>query len=80
VRVLSLFSGVGGIDLGLERAGFTIVAHSEVDPFACQVLEKHWPDVPNLGDITQIDWQAPTMIGGEPTELGSVDVIAGGFP
>lgn len=71
LRVLSLFAGIGGIDLGLERAGMRVVAHSEIDPYASQVLAKHWPDVPNLGDVTTIDWTP---------WVGKVDVIAGGFP
>ena len=70
MRVLSLFSGIGGIDLGLERAGMTIAYHSEIDEYCIRVLEKHWPDVPNLGDVKKIKWQ----------ELENVDVIAGGYP
>lgn len=71
MRVLSLFSGIGGLDLGLERAGMTIVAHSEIDSYASRVLAKHWPGVPNVGDITKADWS---------DWVGLVDVIAGGFP
>jgi DNA (cytosine-5)-methyltransferase 1 len=70
VRVLSLFSGIGGMDLGLERAGMKVVYHSEIEPYACSVLKKHWPDVPNLGDIKLIKWK----------ELENVDLIAGGYP
>jgi DNA (cytosine-5)-methyltransferase 1 len=70
VKVGSLFSGIGGLDLGLERAGMTVAWQSEIDPYACRVLAKHWPDVPNLGDITTIDWSTV-----EP-----VDVICGGYP
>jgi DNA (cytosine-5)-methyltransferase 1 len=66
----SLFSGIGGIDLGLERAGMETRWFSEIDPYASRVLAKHWPDVPNHGDITQIDFHAV-----EP-----VDVLCGGFP
>jgi site-specific DNA-cytosine methylase len=66
----SLFSGIGGIDLGLERAGMTVVWQSEIDPYACRVLAKHWPDVPNLGDITAIDWSS----------VERPDVICGGYP
>ena len=70
LTVGSLFSGIGGIDLGLERAGMTVKWHSEIDPYACRVLKKHWPDVPNLGDITQVNWE----------NVPYVDVIAGGYP
>ena len=70
LTVGSLFSGIGGIDLGLERAGMTVKWHSEIDPYACRVLKKHWPEVPNLGNIKEIDWATV-----EP-----VDVIAGGYP
>ena len=70
LTVGSLFSGIGGIDLGLERAGMTVKWHSEIDPYACRVLKKHWPDVPNLGNIKEINWK----------EVEKVDVIAGGYP
>lgn len=70
MRVGSLFSGIGGLDLGLERAGMTVVWQSEIDPYASRVLAKHWPHVPNLGDVTCIDWSTV-----EP-----VDLICGGFP
>jgi DNA-cytosine methyltransferase len=70
LTVGSLFSGIGGLDLGLERAGMQVIWQSEIDPYACKVLEKHWPEVPNHGDIKQIDWRAV-----EP-----VDVICGGYP
>ena len=70
LTVGSLFSGIGGIDLGLERAGMTVKWHSEIDPYACRVLKKHWPDVPNLGNIKEIDW----------AKVEPVDVIAGGYP
>ena len=70
LTVGSLFSGIGGIDLGLERAGMTIKWHSEIDPYACRVLKKHWPTIPNLGNIKDINWSSV-----EP-----VDLIAGGYP
>jgi len=50
----SFFSGVGGLDLGLERAGWRTVSFSEIDPYACAVLAERWPGVPNLGDITEL--------------------------
>lgn len=66
----SLFSGIGGLDLGLERAGMQCVWQSEIDPYASRVLKKHWPDIPNLGDINEIDWQT----------VSRVDLICGGYP
>lgn len=66
----SLFSGIGGIDLGLERAGWTVIWQSEIKPTAIPVLARHWPDVPNLGDVTTIDWS--TVV--RPT------LLCGGFP
>ena len=70
LTVGSLFSGIGGFDLGLERAGMKVIWQSEIDPFACKVLKKHWPNVPNLGDITKVDW----------TNIERPDVICGGYP
>lgn len=66
----SLFAGIGGIDLGLERAGWTGRWQVEWDPFCQHVLAHHWPDVPRYGDIARVDWSTV-----EP-----VDLIAGGFP
>jgi len=70
LTVGSLFSGIGGFDLGLERAGMKVIWQSEIDTFASRVLKKHWPDVPNLGDITKVDW----------SEVERPDVICGGYP
>lgn len=68
----SLFAGIGGMDLGLERAGMVCKWQVEINPFARRVLEKHWPDVPKHDDVTTFD----------PKASGDfhVDVIAGGFP
>jgi DNA (cytosine-5)-methyltransferase 1 len=70
MKLGSLFSGIGGFELGLERAGMTLRWQSEIDPYASAVLRKHWPDVPNHGDIRNVRAGAV-----EP-----VDVICGGFP
>lgn len=59
----SLCTGIGGLDLGLERAGWRCCWQSEIDPYACRVLSKHWPDVPNLGDLKQIDWRSVSDVG-----------------
>ena len=66
----SLFAGIGGIDLGLERAGWTCKWQVEVDGWCQAVLAKHWPDVPRYEDVRVID----------PRQLGPVNLIAGGFP
>lgn len=70
LTVGSLFSGIDGLGLGLERAGMEIAWHSEIDPYAGRVLAKHWPSVPNLGDVTTIDWK----------DVPRVDLICGGYP
>lgn len=70
LRVGSLFSGVGGFDLGLERAGMRVVWQSEIDRYASRVLARHWPGVPNHGDIRRIDF----------ARVAPVDVLCGGFP
>ena len=54
MRVLDLFSGIGGFSLGLERAGMHTVAFCECDPYCCAVLAKHWPDVPIFTDVREL--------------------------
>ena len=51
----SLFSGIGGFDLGLERAGWDVRWQVEIDPFRRDLLERHWPGVKRLHDIKTID-------------------------
>ena len=70
LTVGSLFSGIGGLDLGLERAGMRVIWQAEIDPFCCKVLKKHWPDVPNMGNVTKLDWKT----------VSYVDLIVGGYP
>jgi hypothetical protein len=71
LTVGSLFSGIGGLDLGLERAGMKVIWQSEIDPYCNKVLKKHWPEVPNYGNIKEIDWQQSP----DPT-LFAVDTLA----
>lgn len=74
MNVLSLFSGIGGLELGLERAGMTVVGQVEINPFCRQVLAKHWPAVPKHDDVrTAVEWW-------ESENRPDVDLICGGFP
>lgn len=71
LRHVSLCSGYGGLDLAVEAVlDVETVAFAEFEPKAATVFERHWPGVPNLGDITTVDW----------SQLGDVDVVSGGFP
>jgi DNA (cytosine-5)-methyltransferase 1 len=70
VRFLSLFSGIGGFDLGLERAGMTCVGQVEWEPYCQAVLKHHWPHVKQMGDIRDV----------KEDSFGPVDLICGGFP
>lgn len=79
MRALSLFSGIGGIDLAAEWAGIEVVAMCEIEPFAKKVLKKHWPNVPLFPDIRKLNRELLEQEGvikqGETIEL-----IYGGFP
>jgi DNA-cytosine methyltransferase len=84
----SFFSGVGGLDMGLERAGWTTVSFSEIDPYASAVLARHWPAVPNLGSITDLAGGRSGVGSGEQLRQHAVDhgdwtradLWSGGFP
>lgn len=67
LQVYSLFTGVGGFDLGLERAGMEIVGQAESDQFAASVLRRHWPNVELMSDVRDV-----TTV--------NADMIVGGFP
>jgi len=66
----SLFSGIGGIDLGLEWAGFETSWQVEINPFCNKILEKRWPNVPRFLDVKSVGKH----------NLQPVDLISGGFP
>lgn len=69
LTVGSLFAGIGGFDLGLERTGgFEVVWQCEIDPYCQRVLAKHWPRVKRYGDIREL------------ADVERVDVLCGGFP
>lgn len=70
-RIGSLFSGYGGLDLGVQAVlGGSVVWHSDNDPGPSKILAHHWPGVPNLGDVASVDF----------TQVEPVDIITGGFP
>ena len=75
MRVLSLFSGIGGFDIGLERAGMRTVAFCEFDPYCQAVLKRHWPEVPIYDDVRTLSADTLRRDGVWP-----IDVVAGGFP
>lgn len=69
LKVLDLFSGIGGFSLGLERTGgFETVAFCEIDEHAKKVLNNHWPTIPIYNDVVNLKHD------------GEIDVITGGFP
>ena len=73
LKVLDLFSGIGGFSLGLERTGgFQTVAFYEIDPYCRKVLKKHWPDVPCFEDVRAINYEA--------VHIKDADVVTAGFP
>lgn len=71
LRVGSMFTGYGGLDMAvLAHFGGTLAWYAEVEPAACRVLEAHHPGVPNLGDVTVVDWH----------DVAPVDAITAGYP
>lgn len=72
MNVLSLFSGIGGFDLGFQQAGMTVVGMCEIDTHAQKVLLRHFPEAQLHTDVRDI--------GGHTYARGSVDLICGGFP
>lgn len=72
-RYLSLFSGIEAASVAWDSIGWSPVAFAEVEPFPCDVLNAHYPDVPNLGDVTKISGQ-------QIASLGPIDIVVGGSP
>lgn len=70
MKIGSLFSGIGGLELGFEAEGFETAWFCENEPYAKEILKKHFPKTPIYGDITKIDFEA----------VPKVDILTGGFP
>lgn len=71
LKILDLFSGIGGFSLGLEATGgFETSAFCDIDPYCRKVLQQHWPNVPIFEDIKKL----------KGTDIGTVDIITGGYP
>lgn len=71
LRIGSLFSGYGGLDMAVQAfTGGQLAWYSEIEKAACAVLQSHYPNVPNLGDIKSVDWSA----------VAPVDILTGGYP
>lgn len=71
MRYISLFSGIEAASVAWEPLGWEPVAFAEIEPFPCAVLKKRFPNVPNLGDVSKVDWSP---------YRGAVDVVVGGSP
>lgn len=74
MRYVSIFSGIEAASVAWEPLGWEPVAFSEIDEFPSAVLRARYPDVPNLGDITKVDWTA------FKEKHGAVDLVVGGSP
>ena len=70
MRYVSLFSGIEAASVAWEPLGWEPVAFAEIGPFPCAVLNERYPNVPNLGDVSEVDWSV----------IGAVDVVVGGSP
>lgn len=74
MKVLDLFSGIGGFSIGLEKAGFETVAFCEIEDYPRAVLKRHWPDIPIYRDVRELTGEQLRADGIIP------DVIVGGYP
>ena len=70
MRIGSLFAGIGGFDIAARWMGWETAWYSEIDPYCCAVMAKHFPEAKSLGDITQVDWST----------VERPDLLCGGFP
>ena len=84
MRYISMFSGIEAASVALEPLGCEPVCFAELPGFASEVLAHHYPNVPNLGDMTKVDWRqyrgaADLVIGGPPCQAFSIAGLRGGL-
>lgn len=77
MNAFELFAGIGGIALAEQMAGINVVALSEMAEFPTRVLQKNFPGIPILPDVTKINADQLRKVGVDP---GAIDIISGGFP
>lgn len=77
MKMLDLFSGIGGISLAADWAGIETVAFCEIEPFCQKVLNKHWSDVPIFGDVRKLTKES-LQEGG--IDIGTIELISAGYP
>lgn len=87
LRVLDLFSGVGGFSMAFDRPEFEIVAHCEKDPFCQASLSAHWPQAITFSNIEKLTFKNNELYMTKPlywedirTSSGLIDIVVGGFP
>lgn len=77
MKYISLFSGIEAASVAWQELGWEPIAFSEIEPYCCELLAQRFPDVPNLGDIRNIDWsnyrgKADIIVGGSPCQSFSI--------
>ena len=86
LAAISLFSGIGGLDIAAERCGIKPSVFSEIEPFPCSILRKRWKNTQNVGDIRAFSSRPLAELGGSPFHVWKTpqdteaDMVYGGFP
>lgn len=77
VKALSLFTGIGGMDLAAQWAGIEVVAMCEIEPYAVEILKRRFPNVKIFGDVSKLSRE---VLEREGIETKTIDIVFGGFP